>query len=272
MRSVSAWSFLLPVCLAGLGIFAPGAIATRGPVPVTDRVVARGGAPAAGKFLVAHRAMLDPNFAETVVLLLDYGADGAVGVVINRPSHVELSTLSAEIEGLAATSDPIYVGGPVPAASLFVLFIADDAPENSERVFGRVNVTRSADVLRDLVDSDEPTDFRVIAGYSGWAPGQLDSELARGDWHVVEPDEGSVFSERPNEVWELAMPPEPTRQALRRSTKRIRGELEPFEPARTLAAIQSAPIAREGARQNAEADEGVVVLVAQLDHGRRRIF
>ena len=270
MRSVPAWRFLLPVCLAGFGILVSDAVVSQGPVSVADRAVARGGAPAAGKFLVARREMLDPNFAKTVVLLLDYGADGAVGVTINRPSHVELSTLSDEIEGLAASTAPLYVGGPVPAESMFVLFLADDAPEDSERVFGRVHVTRSADVLRDLVDSDEPADYRVIAGYSGWAPGQLDNELARGDWHVVEADEGSVFSDRPAEVWELAMPPEPTRQALRRSTKGIGGELEPLEPVRMLAALHSVPVAREGARQDAEADESVVVLVAQFDQGRRR--
>jgi putative transcriptional regulator len=211
--------------------------------------------------------MLDPNFAKTVVLLLDYGVDGAMGVVINRPSGADLSSLSPEIEGLESSTDSIYVGGPVPAESLFVLFLADQAPEDSEPVFGRVHVTRSAAVLSDLVDSDEPTDFRVIANYSGWGPGQLDNELARGAWHVVEADEDSVFSDRPAEVWDLALPPEPTRQAHGRSTERIRRELRTLESPGPLPAFQSSPVVRKGAGQDAEADEGVVVFVAQFDRG-----
>lgn len=254
MRTVPAWRILLPVALTGLLVCLPDVVGSQDLRGSSEIPVARGGAPAAGKFLVARRDMLDPNFAKTVVLLLDYSADGAMGVVINRPSHVELSSLSPEIEGLGASTDPIYVGGPVPAESLFVLFVADEAPEDSERVFGRVHVTRSADVLRDLVNSDDSTDFRVISGYAGWAPAQLDDELARGGWHVVEADEDSVFSESPTEVWDLALPLEPTRQAYRRSTERIRGELQAVESPGTLPTFQSSLVAREWAGKDAEAD------------------
>jgi putative transcriptional regulator len=173
---------------------------------------APGSGPAAGKFLVARREMRDPNFAKTVVLLLDYGAEGALGLVINRPSHLQVSSLSSEIEELASRTDPIYVGGPVPAESLFVVFSADEPPGDSEAVFDRVHVTRSAEVLRSLAGGDEPGVFRVIAGYAGWGPAQLDNEIARGDWHVIEADEGSVFTNAPDEVWEALVPPEPTRQ------------------------------------------------------------
>jgi len=178
-----------------------------------DQLGARGSGPAAGKFLVARREMRDPNFAKTVVLLLDYGAEGALGLVINRPSHLKVSSLSSEIEDLASRTDPIYVGGPVPAESLFVIFSADEPPEDSEPVFERVHVTRSAEVLRGLAGSDVPSEFRVIAGYAGWGPAQLDNEIARGDWYVVEADEGSVFTNEPDEVWEALVPLEPTRQA-----------------------------------------------------------
>ena len=272
MRSVPAWRFLLPVILTVGGICAPNAVGGRDLVAAAGRPATRRSAPAAGTFLVARREMRDPNFARTVVLLLDYGAEGAMGLVINRPSHVDLSTLASEIEGLATWTDPIYAGGPVPTESLFVVFRADDPPEDSEPVFGRVHVTRSAEVLRTLVDAEEPTDLRVYSGYAGWAGGQLESEMARGDWHVVEADENSLFAGKPAEVWELVVPPEPTRQARRRSTERIRGELEPLESAGALAALESSPIGRERAGEDAEADQGVVVLVSQLDHGRRRAF
>ena len=168
--------------------------------------------PAAGKFLVARREIRDPNFAKTVVLLLDYGADGALGLVINRPSHVKVSELSSEIEGLETRADPIYLGGPVSAESFFVIFSADNPPEDSDPVFEHVHVTRSAEVLKSLAGDNEMSEFRIFAGYAGWGPGQLDSEMIRGDWHVVEPDEGSLFTGAPDEVWESLVPPEPTRQ------------------------------------------------------------
>jgi len=226
--------------------------------------------PAAGKFLVARREMRDPNFAKTVVLLLDYGADGAMGIVINRPSHVDLSSLASEFEGLATSTDPIYSGGPVPAETLFVVFRAEDPPEDSDPVFGHVHVTHSGEVLRGLVDAEEPTDLRVFAGYAGWAAGQLEGELARGDWHVVEADEGSLFSSKPAEVWERVVPPDPTRQARRPSTERIRGELESLESPGALATFEPLPIPRDRAGEDAKAHEGLVILVSQLDRGRRR--
>ena len=100
----------------------------------------------------------------------------------------------------------------MPADNLFVLFSSDEPPVDSEPVFERVHVTRSVEVLRGLATSDEPAEFRIIAGYAGWAPGQLENEIARGDWYVVEPDEGSLFTSSPGEVWESLVPPEPTRQ------------------------------------------------------------
>jgi putative transcriptional regulator len=212
MRSTLARRLAWFVAMAVVGIVTP-AMAGSSHVPGrVERLAARGTTPAVGKFLVARREMPDPNFAKSVVLLLEYGEGGALGLIINRPSKVELSTLSDDFEGLASSTDPIYFGGPVPAESLFVIFRAAMAPEGSESVFGKVRVTRSAAVLRDLIDADPPEEFRVFFGYAGWAPGQLDNEVSRGDWHVVDSDEESVFAARPAEVWDFLVPPEPTRQ------------------------------------------------------------
>ena len=260
MRSGRGSLLLFLVGLTVVGVGAPCVVAS------VDE------SPAAGKFLVARREMRDPNFAKTVVLLLDYGSDGAMGLVINRPSHADLSSLASEFEGLETATDPIYSGGPVPSEILFVVFRAEDPPEDSDPLFGHVHVTRSAQVLRGLVDADEPTDFRVFAGYAGWAAGQLESELARGDWHVVEADEGSLFFSKPAEVWERVVPPDPTRQARRRSTERIRSELEALEPAGALATVESSLIPRDRAGEDAEAHESLVILVSQLDRGGRRFL
>ncbi len=212
MRSTLAWRLEWFVVMTVAVIAAPGMAGSIHVPSRVERLAARGSTPAVGKFLVARREMPDPNFAKSVVLLLEYSEGGALGLVINRPSKVELSTLAEEFEGLASSTEPIYVGGPVPAESLFVIFRAEKAPEGSEPVFGKVHVTRSATVLQGLVDADRPTDYRVFFGYAGWAPGQLDNEISRGDWHVVDPDEESVFAARPAEVWEFLIPPEPTRQ------------------------------------------------------------
>ncbi|HXV76137.1 MAG TPA: YqgE/AlgH family protein [Candidatus Polarisedimenticolaceae bacterium] len=190
----------------------PRSHAPRRAAPPTAWVTARTAA-GPGRFLVAHREMLDPNFAETVVLLVDHDANGALGLVINRPSELTLSALSSEIEGLRGRDDPVYVGGPVPGGPIFVLIRDDAVAGDAKRVIDGVYLSRDQAILEHL--TGRPADeFRVYAGYAGWAPGQLDHELERGDWHVVPAAADWVFDPRPAEVWRRLVPPEPSRQAM----------------------------------------------------------
>ena len=158
---------------------------------------------AKGKFLVASRRLQDPNFRETVVLLIDYGLDGAMGLVINRPSAVKLTTVFPEIRELKQRKDTIYVGGPVDVNKMLLLIRSPKMPEGANEITPGVYISSSWKVLEDLMKKKATTDerFRLFAGYAGWAPSQLDFERTRGDWYVLKADAETVFSQNPSELW-----------------------------------------------------------------------
>jgi putative transcriptional regulator len=157
---------------------------------------------AKGKFLVASRRLQDPNFKETVVLLVDYGLEGAMGVVINRPSTVRLSAVFPDIEELKARKDTIYVGGPVAVNQMLMLIRSASVPEESQEITREVYISSSWKVLERLMKSASKDEkFRLFAGYAGWAPNQLDLERSRGDWYILKADPEAVFTQNPSELW-----------------------------------------------------------------------
>ncbi len=157
---------------------------------------------ATGRLLVASKQLRDPNFAETVVLLLNYGERGARGVIINRPTDVKLATMFPEIRGLHRRMDTVYLGGPVQRTRLVMLLRSDRPRAGAEHVVDDIHVSTSRRVLFDALGRAGSTaPVRVYAGYAGWAPGQLDREVARGSWHVLPADADAVFSTTPDEVW-----------------------------------------------------------------------
>jgi putative transcriptional regulator len=158
---------------------------------------------AKGKFLVASRQLQDPNFRETVVLLIEYGLDGAMGLVINRPSAVKLATVFPDIKELKQRKDTIYVGGPVAVNQMLLLIQSSKKPEGATAVTPDVYISSSWKVLERLLKKKATKDegFRLFAGYAGWASSQLDFERTRGDWYVLKADVGSVFSQNPSELW-----------------------------------------------------------------------
>jgi putative transcriptional regulator len=169
------------------------------PSPGSSRSEAR---LARGKFLVASRQLRDPNFSETVVLLIDYNRHGATGLVINRPTELRLSTVLPEIKGLQQRTDTVNIGGPVARRQIHLLIQSGSQPKESSRVFKDVYVSSSRTVLQRMIDdADAGEKFRVYAGYAGWAPGQLYREVSRGGWHVLEADTETVFDRAPAEVW-----------------------------------------------------------------------
>ena len=158
---------------------------------------------AKGKFLVASRKLQDPNFKETVVLLIDYGMDGAMGLVINRPSAVKLATVFPDIKELKQRKDTIYVGGPVEVNKMLLLIRSPQMPEGATVVTPGVYISSSWKVLESLMKKKAAKEerFRLFAGYAGWAPSQLDFERTRGDWYVLKADAETVFSQNPSELW-----------------------------------------------------------------------
>ena len=153
----------------------------------------------AGRFLVAGEHLRDPNFAQTVVLLLNYGDRGARGVIINRKSDVKLAAVFPRISGLHQRPDTVYVGGPVARNQLLMVLRSDRPRRAAEHVVDDIYLSSSQQVLVDALN--RAAAVHVYAGYAGWAPGQLDREVARGDWHVLPVDAETVFSDRPGEVW-----------------------------------------------------------------------
>lgn len=155
---------------------------------------------AQGRFLVADHGLRDPNFSRTVVLLIDYDPEGAFGVVINRPSEVRVTTVMPDIEELSKRPDVVYLGGPVALGQMMLLVRSRRAPQDAHHIFNDVYLSSSDAVLRQAV-AEKNGSFRVFAGHAGWAPGQLDGEVGRGDWHVVRADAATVFDREPGEIW-----------------------------------------------------------------------
>jgi len=158
--------------------------------------------PAQGKFLVAGRGLGDPNFAETVVLLVGHSEQGTMGIIINRATKVKVSELLPEIKSLEQRDEIVYIGGPVARRNILLLIQSDGEPVESKLVFGDVYVSSSPELLEQLAgESGEGTPFHVFAGHSGWAPGQLEAELAEGAWHILPASAAAVFDSEPSGVW-----------------------------------------------------------------------
>lgn len=159
---------------------------------------------AKGKLLVANRDLGDPNFARTVVLLIDYNDQGAMGVIINRATRVKLSDLLPRIESLQGRPDPIYEGGPVERAEILMLVRSPKEPEDSTLLFDNVYLSISADLLKRLAGQPPQDDisFRVFSGYAGWGPEQLDTEVEMGSWHILPATTGAVFAPNPEAIWQ----------------------------------------------------------------------
>jgi putative transcriptional regulator len=162
--------------------------------------------PAKGMFLVASPHIQDPNFAEAVILIVGYDHEGSMGLVLNRRTQVDLATALPDVEELRGIKENLFLGGPVARDRVVLLLRSSKQPEASLAVMEDVFITTSADVLRRVVSKDRSAEtFHVYAGYAGWAPGQLDDEVARGDWRVVRGDRRVLFDTPPSEMWPRMM-------------------------------------------------------------------
>jgi putative transcriptional regulator len=158
---------------------------------------------AQGKFLVADRQMMDPNFRETVVLLIRYGTDGAMGLVINRPVPVKLSTILPDMKELDRRTEPLYLGGPVQPSMVLLLVRSANPIGSSMPVFDDVYLSSSQELLKRLIKKPAKEErFRIYSGYTGWAPNQLESEYDRGDWHVLKADTETLFDKKSSGIWQ----------------------------------------------------------------------
>jgi putative transcriptional regulator len=152
-----------------------------------------------GQLLVASPALIDPNFARAVVAIANHDEDGALGIVLNRPSDTEVVEAVPELEGVVDGDDVVYVGGPVQPSSIVVLAEFEDPAEAAFLVVGGIGLVSDRTGLDRLEDATARR--RIYAGYAGWGPGQLEAEIEREDW-IVEPAlPEDVFADDALELW-----------------------------------------------------------------------
>jgi putative transcriptional regulator len=161
-------------------------------------------APAKGRLLVATEEVRGEIFAETVILLLAHDESGAMGLVVNRPTEVGLEELLEETEAIAGYRTTVYWGGPVEMDSLSALANSGASAEAAEEIVTSVYRVPFDAALEKA--AAEPASTRFYLGYAGWAPGQLDHELARGSWLVLPGSGDIVFADDPKRLWERLRP------------------------------------------------------------------
>jgi putative transcriptional regulator len=149
-----------------------------------------------GRLLIANGNLFDPNFRQAVLLVVDHGDEGALGIVLNRPAEI---TVAEAVPALSAIVDPdelLYLGGPVQPTAVVVLAEFLDGREAEGLLFERIGLVTGE------VESLGPTErARVFAGYAGWGPGQLEREMEENSWIVASPTAPDIFTERPATLW-----------------------------------------------------------------------
>lgn len=155
--------------------------------------------PAPGVLLVAADSMGDPRFSRSVVLLIKHDRTGSWGVIINKPTEVELQEI---LPAAKESGEPmnVYFGGPVEVERLVCLYRDGAGDGESGTGLPEVGWSDSKEVLGERL-AEDPEGVRVYAGYAGWAPGQLSFEIANGGWKMIEGRPGNVFSDDPEHLW-----------------------------------------------------------------------
>ena len=155
-----------------------------------------------GHLLLSAASLWDPNFRKTIVLIGHHDEEGAVGVVLNRPTEVSVLEAVPPLADLVAPGDPLFIGGPVRPEAAVVL-AEFDQPERAQ-----ILALDSIGFLPEEVGADEVGGIRrarVFSGYAGWGAGQLEAELVEGSWIVEPAVPGDVFTTEPEHLWEAVL-------------------------------------------------------------------
>jgi putative transcriptional regulator len=159
------------------------------------------------QFLIAMPALADPNFFQTVTYISEHNANGALGLVINRPLDLSLEELLDHLNIATArfdlTKTPIHYGGPVQPEQGFVLHSPIGHWNATLRVTDHIGITTSRDILQAVADGQGPDRLLVALGYAGWGPGQLERELAENSW-LSSPADFDILFHTPSEQRWLA--------------------------------------------------------------------
>ncbi len=156
-----------------------------------------------GVLLVAHPRLDETEFARTVIVVTFPQDTGPMGVVLNRPIGVSLGELLQDRPELGGRGDAVYAGGPVQPDGLLFLFRAPEHPVKAVPVLADIYLSGDGELFEALMAKPgDPASQRFFAGYAGWAAGQLDAEIERGDWYVLPADSDSVYDSEPDTLWE----------------------------------------------------------------------
>jgi putative transcriptional regulator len=155
--------------------------------------------------LLSMPQLQDPNFVQTVVLLVDYGVDGAFGLVVNRPTDLPASSM-VRLEPPVDTGNDLllWIGGPVEPQRGWIL-VADEPDAEFKTIRDGLYLSTSPTLLRQVLETTPAPRARVLAGYAGWAAGQLDEELAQSAWLLTDIDLDLIFEVEPSRMWETAI-------------------------------------------------------------------
>jgi putative transcriptional regulator len=152
-----------------------------------------------GQLLVAGPALLDPNFWRTVVLIVEHSEEGALGLVLNRPSETSVGEAVPQLVELLDPGQRLFIGGPVQPSAVIVLAEFEDPTDAALLAFDDVGVLGTGTPSEEL--SVGVRTGRAFLGHAGWGPGQLDGELERGDW-ILEPARlQDAFADEAKELW-----------------------------------------------------------------------
>lgn len=162
-----------------------------------------------GKLLVSSPALVDPNFRKTVVLVAHHDDEGAIGLVLSRPSTVPAVDAVPALDGLPGAGDPVFVGGPVQPEAFMALAEFDDVSDAAAPIFGDVGfVPAGGSETEGAAAEDVQLSIRrvrLFAGYAGWGPGQLEAELEEPSWIVVDAETDDPFADDPDELWRTVL-------------------------------------------------------------------
>ncbi|WP_419759609.1 YqgE/AlgH family protein [Acidisoma sp.] len=165
--------------------------------------------PLTGQILVAMPTLTDPNFAQTVILICAHGAEGAMGIILNR--SLERPNFEGLLQQLDITPRPperdirLCAGGPVENVRGFVVHTLDWIAESTLRVDEGLGLTTSLDILKVVAQGQGPRACLLALGYAGWGPGQLETEFGQNSWLTVQADEALVFEGDNETRWRRAM-------------------------------------------------------------------
>lgn len=158
-----------------------------------------------GALLVASPSLDDPNFTQTVLLILEQGQGGTIGLILNRPTNVLLAEVLRDLPMLKQTNQRLFGGGPVGRTQLVLLFRLKQLLPDARHIVNEIYLGTPTVLERVMASPKSGEAFRGFAGFAGWAPGRLEYEMHQGSWGVLSSSAFDIFSNDPEMLWRDSM-------------------------------------------------------------------